>query len=450
MQTSRNPFLFRIVVPVIIVFLVFQLPAQAQTISARIDKEISQYERHLDDLYLYLHQHPELSFMETNTSARMQQEAEDAGFTVTPHFGGNSLVAVLKNGRGPVIMVRTDMDALPLEEKTDLPYASRVVTKTREGVEMHAMHACGHDIHMSVWSGVAHTMAALKDQWHGTLIMIAQQAEERSGGAREMIKAGIFRKFPVPGYILAFHVMPDLPVGTVGYGMGPVFAGVNSVDITVYGKGGHGAYPHKTIDPIVLSARTIMAFQTIVSRELNPLDPAVISVGSIHGGTKHNIIPDEVKMQITVRFYKDEVFNHIKNAMERITKGIAISAGLPEDRWPVVHVADEFTPPLINNPGLAEKCLNIWKTEEPALTLQKVDPQMAGEDFSLYGRTPEKIPVFMFRVGTASPDEYAANQTGEKLLPALHSPHYAPHYKEAIPTGIRAMASAVIGLFQGK
>jgi len=423
---------------------------QAQETAKNIDKVLEQNRQHLEDLYLYLHQHPELSFMETNTAARMQKEAEEAGFKVTPHFGGNSLVAVMKNGHGPVIMVRTDMDALPLEEKTGLRYASKVVTKTREGKEMPAMHACGHDIHMSVWSGVARTMAALKEQWHGTLIMIAQQAEERSGGARAMIKAGLFQKFPVPDDILAFHVMPDLPVGTIGYGTGPVFAGVNPVDITVYGKGGHGAYPHKTIDPIVLSSRMIMDFQTIVSRELNPLDPAVISVGSIHGGTKHNIIPDEVKMQITVRFYKDEVFDHIRSSMERITKGIAMSAGLTEDRYPVVHVEDEFTPPLINNPDLVQQCLSIWKQDEPVLKLVQVDPQMAGEDFSMYGRTPEHIPIFMFRVGTASPEEYAANQSVEKLLPALHSPLYAPHYQEAIPAGVRAMASAVIGLFHRK
>ncbi|NJO87718.1 MAG: amidohydrolase [Chloroflexia bacterium] len=271
----------------------------------------------------------------------MAAELKKAGFEVTENFSGNSVVGVLKNGEGPTLLIRTDMDALPIEEKTGLAYCSNVKMTDIDGEEMPVMHACGHDMHMTVFIGTANTLAKLKEKWKGTLVFIAQQAEERSGGAKAMIKSGLFSKFPKPDYCVALHVSAEIEAGKVGLKPDAIFASTDMIDITVYGKGGHGAIPQNAIDPIVLSARMITAFQTIVSREVSPIETALITVGSIHGGTKHNIIPDKVEMQLTVRTYSDETRDKIIEALNRISKGIAISAGLTENMYPKVFVRDE-------------------------------------------------------------------------------------------------------------
>lgn len=288
------------------------------------------------ETYIDLHKTPELSFMEFETSKKMAAKLKELGFEVTTNVGGNGVVGVFKNGKGKTILLRTDMDALPIKENTGLDFASIIITKDVEGLDAPAMHACGHDLHMTTWLGTLQTLVSLKKEWKGTIVAIAQPAEEVSGGSNAMIADGLFKRFPKPDYALAYHVSAELPSGTIGYYPGAIFAGVNSIDIKVFGRGGHGAMPHTTIDPIVLASRIVLDIQTIVSREINPVHPAVVTVGSIHGGTKHNIIPDEVDMQLTVRFFSDETYDHILEALERITRGIAISAGLAEEKWPLV------------------------------------------------------------------------------------------------------------------
>src|SRR5438445_3733938 len=309
--------------------------------------------QYLEQLYKHLHTHPELSLQEEHTSARLAKEIKEIGFDITPSVGGYGLVAVLKNGQGPTVLVRTDMDALPVVEQTGLPYASKVRGRDKNGVDVGVMHACGHDMHMACWVGTARMLTSMKDRWHGTLVFIGQPAEEMGKGARMMLEDGLFQRFPKPDYCLALHCDALTPHGTVSYTEGLALANVDSVDITVRGKGGHGAAPHMTVDPIVLAARIVLDLQTIVSREVNPTDPAVVTVGSIHGGTKHNIIPNEVKLQITVRTTKDSVRKHTLDAIARIAKSAAAGARAPE---PTVTVdPGEFTPALVNDSGLTRK-----------------------------------------------------------------------------------------------
>jgi hippurate hydrolase len=431
----------------ILIAVLFHMTAVSQEplkshISNFIEENMDQYEA----LYVDLHQTPELSFREFKTSDKMAGQLQNLGFEVTRNVGGNSLVGVLRNGDGPVVLLRTDMDALPIIEKTGLPYASRIVYENENGEKVGAMHACGHDIHMSVWVGTAQALLKFKDHWHGTLVMIAQQAEEQSGGANKMIESGIFHKFPVPDYALALHVDPELRSGTVGYSNGPSFAGVNSVDIRVFGSGGHGAYPHRTIDPVVIASRIVLDLQTIVSREISPLQPAVVTVGSIHGGTQHNIIPDEVDLQLTIRFYDDQVYGQIIDAIKRITSGIAASAGLPEDKYPQVAVTDQYTPPVINDKELTRQVISVMeKTLGPENVIEQ-DPLMAGEDFGKYGRTPEDIPIMMFMLGSVDPEKHEGHEKQGSPLPGLHSPMYAPDFRGAIKTGILVMSASVIDL----
>ncbi|UCG28175.1 MAG: amidohydrolase [Bacteroidales bacterium] len=425
------------------IFLYSQESGSAGKISKSVELNISRYY----SLYRYLHEHPELSFQEFSTSERMASELGELGFEITRNFGGTGVVGIYRNGMGPVVMIRTDMDALPIEEKTGLPYASKVVATDWNGNQVGVMHACGHDIHMTVWTGVARTLTDLKDQWQGTLIMIAQQAEERSGGADQMIEEGLFTRFPVPDYALALHISAEIPSTVVGYCPGATAAGVNSADITVYGEGGHGAYPHKTKDPVVLASRIILDLQTVVSRELSPLEPAVVTVGSVHGGTQHNIIPDQVKLQLTIRFYDDMVYRQIIEAIHRITTGIAASAGLQEEKYPDVKIYESYTPPVLNDPELTGRAVESFCKILGEENVMKVEPTMAGEDFGRYGRTPEKVPIFMFWLGTVNHMDYTESRQQGTALPPLHSPHLAPDYQNSIVTGIKAMSQAVLDLF---
>lgn len=399
------------------------------------------------ELYKYLHANPELSFKEYNTSDILSSEIEKLGFSLTRNVGGNGFVGLLENGNGPVIMLRTDMDALPLQEKTGLPFASKVVMENSDGQQMPVMHACGHDMHMTVWLGTARVMAEWKDKWKGTLILIAQQAEEMSGGASAMLEDGLYSRFTVPDYALAYHVSAEMKAGTIGYRPGPFLAGVKSVDIIVHGVGGHGAMPHLTIDPIVLSARIILALQTITSREISPVEPAVVTVGSIHGGTVSNIIPDEVRLQLTVRYYNDQVYEQIIGAIQRITTGIAISAGLDEKKFPEVILDESPTPPVVNDISLTEDAVKSFRTALGNENVIEVEPVTAGEDFSRYGRTSERVPIAMFWLGSVDPAKYEDHLVQGNALPGLHNPEYYPSFDLTYSTGVRAMSKALIDLF---
>ncbi|MCI0692220.1 amidohydrolase [candidate division KSB1 bacterium] len=404
----------------------------------------------LGQLYKRLHANPELSYHEEKTAGRVAEELEKAGFSVTRNIGGHGVVGVLKNGNGPAVLVRTDLDALPITEDTGVEYASRVRVHDDQNNEVGVMHACGHDIHMTSFIGTARLLNQLKDKWRGTLVFIGQPAEERGGGARKMLADGLFTKFPQPDYCVAWHVASELPAGTVGFCEGYALANVNSVDITIRGVGGHGAYPHTTKDPIVMAAETIMALQTIVSREIKPIDPAVVTVGSIHGGTKHNIIPDEVQLQLTVRSYSDHAKEKTLQAIERICKGIAIAGGVPESRMPMVKVQDEFTPSTYNDPALVKRMTASMQAILGADKVVAKEPVMGGEDFGEYGRTPEKIPLAILWLGAIAPERVQESLRTGQSLPSLHSSQFAPLPELTIKTGVTAMTAAVLDLLKGK
>ncbi|MCB0706541.1 MAG: amidohydrolase [Saprospiraceae bacterium] len=401
---------------------------------------------YLQSLYLDLHQSPELSFYEFNTAKRMATEMEAIGLEVHPNIGGTGVVGVLRNGGGPTVMIRADMDALPLVEDTGLPYASGVTTEDESGNTVGVMHACGHDIHMSVLIGSARVLQQTKGKWQGTVIFIAQPAEERSGGAKAMLADGLFEDFPMVEYALALHVNSSLPAGTVGYCPEYMMANVDMMDITVYGEGGHGAYPETTKDPVMLASRIVVALQTIVSREISPLEPAVVTVGSIHGGSKGNIIPGEVKLELTMRSYSDLVRNEIIEKIKRICNGVAMSAGLREDQYPKVFLRDEYTPALYNDPELSEKVVHVFKALHGADRVIRVGPSMVGEDFGRYGATDEKIPIMMFWLGAVPQERIDASNRGELKLPSLHSAQFYPDYQTTIQTGVESMSAAVLEL----
>ena len=399
-------------------------------------------------LCLQLHKNPELSLQESETSKWMADELRKAGFEVTEKFGGNNVVGIFKNGNGPVLLLRTDMDALPVEEKTGFEFASTKKATDASGKLVPVMHACGHDIHMSVWSGTLKVLTELKNQWKGTLMAIAQQAEEVSGGAGVAIESGLFKKFPVPDYALAYHINPELESGTIGLAAGPVFAGVKTAQITVYGKGGHGAYPEKCIDPIVIASRIVLDLQTIVSREMSPLEPVVVTVGSIHGGTRPNIIPDEVKLELTLRYYSEEAIARVISAIRRISRSAAQMSGMPDDKLPLVELAAAETPPVLNNQELSTKISEFSAGALGVKNIVRTTPAMVGEDFGKYGRTQENVPLCLIWLGSTSSEKMMELKAkGEKPAP-LHSPDLCPDYQKTIETGIRAMVANVMGLMK--
>jgi len=408
-------------------------------------------------IYKDIHSHPELSTREEKTSALVAKELRAVGCEVTENFGKYDnpnlkcygVVGIMKNGTGPTVLVRTDLDALPVEEDTGLPYASKVTTKDDNGREVHVMHACGHDAHMSAFIGTARALQRLKDQWSGTIMFIGQPAEEAVGGARAMLKAGLYNRFGKPDFALGFHDKADLQTGHIAVTPGYTYANVDSVDVTVRGIGGHGAYPHRTKDPVVLAAEMINAWQTIASRENNPLDPIVVTVGSIHGGTKHNIIPDEVKMQLTVRTYKSEVRDRVLKAIDDIAKGIASAGAVPADRAPIVTVLkDQLTPATYNNPDLTKRLVAVWKNVLGADNVEIADPTMGGEDFSEYSLPDHSIPAVDFHIGAVDPEKIAQFKKEGKELPSLHSSKFAPVPEPTIRVGIIGMTSAVLELMK--
>jgi amidohydrolase len=395
----------------------------------------------LDALYRELHQSPELSLQEEKTAAKLAERLRKLGFEVTRKVGGHGVVALLRNGPGPTVMLRTDLDGLPVEEKTGLPYASKATAKDESGRSVPVMHACGHDVHMTSWLGAATLLARSRERWRGTLMLVGQPAEERGLGARMMLEDGLFTRFPKPDFAVALHSSASAPAGTVESVSGYVLASVDSVDVTLHGRGGHGAYPHTTVDPIVLAARTILSLQTIVSREKSPLEPAVVTVGSIQGGTKHNIIPDEVRLQLTVRAYKPQVRQQLLSAIERIVKAEALAAGAP--REPEVRVS-ESTPSTFNEPQLEKRLRDAVARVLGEQNVREGQPVMGGEDFSRYGLAG--VPSVLLWVGAVEPGLHARAQAAGEVLPSLHSALFAPDRERTLRTGVTALTTSALEL----
>ena len=397
---------------------------------------------YLVEFYKERHQHPEISLHEENTAMALSAELREVGFEVTENFGGYGIVGILKNGDGPTILYRTDMDALPMYEKTELPYASTTTTVIN-GSEVGTMHSCGHDIHMTTWLGTARAMAQHRDQWKGTLMLIGQPAEEIGRGAKMMLEAGLYEKFGVPDYGIGLHSSPTIPAGKVGIDDGYTMANAESVDIDVFGVGSHGASPHSSVDPVVLSSMIIMELQTIVSRSVKPIDDAVITVGAVQGGTVGNIIPDEVKLKLTVRTFKEEVRNLIRKRIVEVCNGTAMAAGLPEEKWPKVHFPSTFTPANFNDPQLTQRIKNRMELTVGEENVVTSEPQLVAEDFARYGSTEHDVPTVLFWLGTVSQEKVATNN-----LPGLHSPFYYPEPQESIETGVKVVSSILLDLFK--
>jgi amidohydrolase len=427
--------------------------AQNPALDARVDQELPS----LVSTYKALHAAPELSHHEDKTAALLANELRSFGYDVTEHVGkypnpqwqGHGIVAILKNGAGPTVLVRADMDALPVEEATGLPYASKLRTKNDAGVDVGVMHACGHDIHVTSLIGTAKLLASMKEQWHGTLILIGQPSEETIDGAKSMLADGLYSRIPKPDYALALHDSSELETGKIAYTPGYALASSTSVDVTIRGRGAHGSRPEVSKDPIVLASEFVMAIQTIVSRENSPFDPAVVTVGSIHGGTKYNIIPDDVHLQLTIRTYKEEVRQHILASLDRIAKGVALAGGVPEDRAPIVKASEtEVTPAMYNDPGLTEREVSALKRGLGADNVVEKPAVMGSEDFGQFGLEGHKIPTFMFMVGAIDAERIATSEKTGVPLPSLHSSLFWPVPEPTIRTGVRAMTVAVLELMK--
>jgi len=419
--------------------------ANAAALSDAIRADMPQ----LMTLYRDLHANPELSMQEVRTPAKVAPELRKLGFKVTEKVGKTGVVAVMTNGPGPVLMLRADMDGLPVVEQTGLPFASKVRATARSGVETGVMHACGHDTHMTAFIGTARRLAAMKDQWSGTLVMILQPGEETGEGAKAMLDDGLYTRFPKPAYVLAFHDAAALPAGAIGVTPGYALANVDSVDILVKGLGGHGAYPHTTKDPIVLASRIVVALQTLVSRENNPLDPAVVTVGSFQAGAKHNIISDEAKLQLTVRSYKPEVRKLLLDGIKRIARGEAIAAGLPEDRMPVVTIREEmYTPATFNTDDFSKKTLALFQQHFGADRASETPPVMGGEDFSRFWLADKQVQSLIFWVGGTPKEKWDAAGGDTLKLPSLHSPFWAPDAEAVISTATEALTVASLDVLK--
>ncbi len=405
------------------------------------------YETSLEGLFVYFHSHPELSFRETETAARLAQELRDAGVEVTEGVGGTGVVGILQNGDGPLVLVRADMDGLPLREDTGLDYASTVTQVDITGIEQPVMHACGHDVHMTSMVGTARQLVALRDTWSGTVMFVGQPAEERVGGARAMLEDGLFERFGVPDYALAFHVSAGEPAGKIMISPGLIASSADSVDITVYGVGAHGASPHKGKDPVYIAAQIVVALQGLVSRELAPLEPGVVTVGSIHGGSKHNIIPSEVKLQLTVRADSQATREQLLAGIERIALGVARTAGMPEDRLPKVEISTEGTPPTVNDDELAARIRAAFIRDlgEDAV-YEKKREGMGAEDFAYFVMTEEDVPGAYFSVGGTAQADLDAEEAGGPAVPSHHSPYFKIEPEPSVTMGVEAMTVAVLEL----
>jgi amidohydrolase len=426
--------------------------ARAQSVSQTVNGEIQD----LVSTYRDIHAHPELSRHEDQTAARLAAALREAGYTVAEHVGryrdgspADGVVAILKNGPGPVLLVRTDLDALPVVEETGLPYASRVTAKNSAGVEVGVMHACGHDIHITNMIGTGRALAALRSKWHGTLMLVGQPAEETVEGAKAMLADGLYQRFGTPNFAIALHDTNDLPAGKVGVVSGPVLAGVTSIDVTLRGIGGHGAAPQNGKDPVVMAGEFITQLQTIVSRQENPRDPAVVTIGDIHGGAKRNVIPNEVKMELTTRAYSERAMRIIVEGVKRTAQGVALSAGVPPELEPIVTILEnESSPATINDPALNQRVKGALVKALGEANVIDADPIMASEDFGLFGLEGHKIPTVLFWLGAMDPEKLAAAKAEGKSLPGLHTSRFEPLPEPTLRTGVTAMTSAAIALLQ--
>jgi hippurate hydrolase len=419
-------------------------PAPAATLNQAIRADMPM----LLELYRDLHAHPELSMEEVRTPALMAPKMRELGFEVTEHVGKTGVVAVMKNGPGPVLLIRADMDALPVKEETGLPFASKAIGKLPDGSETPVMHACGHDTHITTWLATARRLAATKDQWSGTLVMILQPGEERVMGAQAMLADGLFTRFPKPDYLLAFHDSATLPAGTIGVTRGYTLANVDTVNIDVKGVGGHGAYPQNTKDPIVLASRIVMALQTLVSRENDPLQPAVVTVGTFHAGTKNNIIPDDAKLSLTVRSYTPETRKLLLDGIKRIVRGEAIAAGLPEDRMPVVELEQPSADATFNTAELSDRLVKLFGAHFGGARVVEPKPVMAAEDFSRFWLADKSKQSVIFWVGGVPQAKWEAAKGDTTKLPALHSPLWAPDADAVISTATEAMTVAALDILK--
>ena len=442
-------------------------PASSDVATAAFSATVRAADPSLVALYKQLHAAPELSFKEARTSEILASELEGLGFEVTRGIGqawtiekakrdvgevldgvgGYGVVGVLRNGEGPTVLVRADMDALPVAERTGKDYASKVIDTTWTGVENGVMHACGHDVHMTTWVGAARELVANKDSWSGTLIMVAQPAEELGLGGPAMIEDGLFTRFPKPDYNIALHVSATEPAGSVVYSSGYALANVDTVDIKVLGRGGHGAYPHTTIDPVLVSAHIVTALQSLVARNVNPQNSAVVTVGSLKAGAKHNIIADEATLLLTVRSYDDETRQTLLDGIARIAKGQAEAFGAPE---PEIAIEADYIPATYNDPDLTARAMTAIGNKIGAANVREVAPVMGGEDFAHFSRTEEKIPSVIFWLGAVEREKWARAQGGELPLPSLHSGGFAPDPSPTIATGVDAMSAAVMNLFDAE
>ena len=397
----------------------------------------------LDD-YRWLHTHPEISFKEEETARFIAKQWREAGFTVTEKVGGHGVVAILKNGAGPTVMLRTDLDGLPVTEQTGLPFASKQTVLTEAGTNSGVMHACGHDMHMSCVTGAARYLASHQSEWHGTLMLIGQPAEERGSGAKAMLEDGLFKRFTKPDYAVALHCESFTPTGKIALRAGYSLANVDAVDIEVRGRGGHGAAPDTTVDPIVQAAELVLSLQTIVSREMKPIEPAVVTVGSIHGGTKHNIIGDSCHLQVTVRSYTQPVREKLLASIRRRTIAIAQAYGAPE---PTVSVS-EGTPALENHKALTERLTKTFQSAIGEENVLDMEPVMGGEDFSQYGLAG--VPIVMYRLGVVNQKRLDRYKELGQIPPSLHSPFFYPDAEESLPTGVKTFIAAALDLLQTK
>jgi len=396
------------------------------------------------ELYRQLHQHPELSLHEDQTSQLVARQLEKAGYRVTRKLGGYGVVGVLSNGSGRTLLLRGDMDALPVAEETGLPYASRVQTKDASGQTVSVMHACGHDVHVTNLLATAELLAREKARWSGTLIVLAQPAEEIGSGARALIDAGLFQRVPKPDFALALHVDPDVRSGSVAIAPGWAAANTDSVDVTLYGRGGHGSRPQDTVDPVVIAAHYVVALQTVISRNNDPQDPAVITVGALHAGAKHNVIADSAQLLLTVRSYSDAVRKRLLDGIARHAHGVCAAFGCTQP--PKISVKDPYTPAVYNDPGLAAEAARILGAELGAAAVGSARPPLSGEDFGLYGKEL-KIPSLLIRLG-ATPEAVSAasQQAGAAPVPTLHSSRFAPDAPLALRTGVRSFAALAVSL----
>ncbi len=427
------------------VFMVAAEPVPTNPLRAAIAADMPS----LMPLYRDFHANPELSMQEERTAAKLAAEAKRLGFVVTVGVGKTGVVAVMRNGPGPVLMIRADMDGLPVLENTGLPFSSKVRATGNEGIESGVMHACGHDTHITAWIAVARRLVAMKSLWSGTLVMIAQPGEERGLGARAMLEDGLFTRFPKPDYAIAFHDSAGAQAGVIGYTAGYALANVDSVNIRVKGVGGHGAYPHTTKDPIVLASRIVTALQTLVSREVDPQDAAVVTVGSFHAGAKHNIIPDHADLLLTVRSFKPETRKLLLEGIARIARGEAIAAGLPENLMPeVVHHEEEYTPSTFNTQPFTGRMATLFEARFGKDRVQQFPPTMGGEDFSRYWLADKSIQSLIFWVGGVSAANWQASGGDPAKLPSLHSAFWAPEAETVIATAAEALTAAALDILK--